>query len=76
MDNNIKIETFEEFAAINYAALKRALRAFPEEEVKAFWDSEQEWVEQRYKDYVKGKEKYPQSTPLSIGLAYGLSLMF
>ena len=42
MDNNIKIETFEEFAAINYAALKRALRAFPEEEVKAFWDKNME----------------------------------
>lgn len=69
--------SFAEYSEMQYKELKKSLSAFREEEVKAFWDSEQEMVKEAYNDFI-AKYNQPNSckVPLADGLAYAMSLMF
>lgn len=69
--------TFEEYSEMQYKELREDLCAFPEKEVKAFWNSEQERVKNAYNRFIANYEK-PNSckVPLADGLVDALSLMF
>lgn len=69
--------SFAEYSEMQYEKLRESLSAFPEKEVKAFWESEQEWVKEAYNDFITNYNK-PNSckVPLADGLAYAMSLSF
>ena len=54
--------TFEEYCEREYDSLKKLLICFPEEEIKAFWDSEMNFIKSAFLRDSK--------------IAYGLSLAF
>lgn len=68
--------TFEEYSEMRYKELREDLCAFPEKEVKAFWDSEQEWVKDSYSRFIARYNSTNREILLSDGLVYAMSLMF
>lgn len=69
MEKNI---SFEEYKRIQFEALKKALKAFPENEVKDYWEKNQDWVKESYDDFLNSVNK----NPLSDGLIFAMSLDF
>ena len=68
--------TFEEYSEMQYKELRNDLCAFPEKEIKAFWDSEQEMVKDAYNRFIARYNSTNKEILLSDGLVYGMSLMF
>lgn len=54
--------SFEEYCEREYSALKYYLSKFSEEEIKAYWDSEMDFIKSSYKSESR--------------IAYGLALAF
>lgn len=54
--------SFEEYCEREYSDLKDLLSGFPEEEIKAYWDSEMDFIKSAYKTKSH--------------IAYGLALAF
>ena len=68
--------TFKEYSEMRYKELLELLKGFPEKEIRAFWDKEQELVKRGYEDFIKRYNADNRGILLNDGLAYGLSLMF
>ncbi|MBR1676271.1 MAG: hypothetical protein IJ706_03065 [Clostridia bacterium] len=54
--------SFEEYCEREYSGLKVLLSGFPEEEIKAYWDSRMDFIKSAYKTKSR--------------IAYGLALAF
>ena len=54
--------SFEEYCKKEYAALKNYLKNYSDKEIKAYWDSEMDFIKSAYKN--------------GSSIAYGLALAF
>lgn len=69
--------TFEEYSKIQFDDLKKSLSAFPEKDIKKYWEDNQKKVREAYEEYKRQcEERGVEISPLSDLLSYSLALDF